>query len=138
MSRETKQIFVIEDNEADASLMEEALATAGLQYEVTRFRDGTEAMRFLLAQGTLVPDAILLDLEMPQSEGLDILRRIRATPKLSEIPVGIVTGSNLLNDEQRAKRIGASRYVHKPSSYDQFVNGVRQAVKQMLERPGAA
>src|SRR5205085_5148434 len=91
MSRETKQIFVIEDNEADASLMEEALATAGLQYEVTRFRDGTEAMRFLLAQGTLVPDAILLDLEMPQSEGLDILRRIRATPKLSEIPVGIVT-----------------------------------------------
>lgn len=134
MSAAKKQIFVIEDNDADAVLIEEALSTAVcLNCEVTRFIDGVEAMSVLSGREERLPDVILLDLNMPGSDGLDILRRIRNTPRLAHVRVGILTGSRASGDESRASIIGASRYVHKPLSYDEFVSGVRRAVEEMLE-----
>jgi CheY-like chemotaxis protein len=129
---EKKHIIVIEDNEADASVIHEALTTWSLDCEVKRFRDGAEAMPILMDESTPVPDVILLDLNMPRSDGLDILRRIRNTPRLTYTPVGILTGSSASSDRLRASLIGATRYVHKPISYEEYVLGVRQAVEDML------
>jgi two-component system, chemotaxis family, response regulator Rcp1 len=128
-----KRIFIIEDNDADALIIEEALPISS--FAVTRFEDGREAIEQLQKLDSLLPDAILLDLNLPRSEGLDILRQIRYSPKLSQIPVGILTGSEISNDELRASNLGARRYIHKPKSYDAFVSGVREAVERMLE-PG--
>lgn len=127
-----KHIFVIEDNAVDAAVIEEALVTHTPSFNVTRFEDGGEALAELLKGDALLPDAILLDLKLPMSEGLEILRQIRYSPKLSHIPVGILTGSEVANDELRASNLGASHYIHKPKSYEAFVTGVRQAVEQML------
>ena len=134
MSEDRRQIVVIEDNEADADLIREAIATSGLNCEVTRFRDGVEATAALFREDAPVPHVILLDLNMPGSDGLDVLRRIRSTPRLTYTNVGILTGSQSPNDEFRASMIGATRYVHKSTSYDDYVRDVRQAVADMLQQ----
>lgn len=128
-----KHIILIEDNEGDALIIEEALATSGLICEVTRFRDGNDAIGSLLEEGARIPDMILLDLNMPRSNGLDVLRIIRNTPRLTDVRVGILTGSGAASDQLRANVLGATRYVHKSASYDDCVEGVRKAVAEMLE-----
>jgi CheY-like chemotaxis protein len=123
---EKKRIVLIEDNEADVFLIERALAATHRPFETSRFRDGVEALPVLLAsQETSLPDLILLDLNMPRYDGLDILRRIRSSPKLTAIPVGILTGSVAASDRQRASTIGATRYIHKDSHYDAFISKCR-------------
>jgi CheY-like chemotaxis protein len=129
---ERKSVFVIEDNDADAFLIEEALAKANLNCDVKRFSEGEKALAALFEQQESTPDAILLDLHMPKLEGLDVLQRIRNTPRLSRVPVGILTGSSAPSDEQRAERLGATRYIHKPMSYEQFVNDIQDVVKEFL------
>ncbi|HET8547390.1 MAG TPA: response regulator [Bryobacteraceae bacterium] len=130
---EKKRIVLIEDNEADVFLIERALAATHCALETRRFRDGAEALPVLLAsQETTLPDAILLDLNMPRSDGMDILRQIRSSPRLAGIPVGILTGSVASSDRQRALTNGASRYIHKAASYDAFVSNVSEAVLAML------
>jgi chemotaxis family two-component system response regulator Rcp1 len=129
-----KQIMLIEDNDADAGIILEALADWQRDCDVNRFRDGDEALRLLMDEDAHLPDVILLDLNMPKSDGLDVLQKIRNTPRLTYIPVGILTGSRAPNDQRRASLIGATRYIEKPFSYDQFLNGVRQAVDDMLQQ----
>jgi chemotaxis family two-component system response regulator Rcp1 len=127
-----KRIILIEDNDADASLIQNALSTSEIDCEVIRFRDGEEALRMLLEEDAQVPDVILLDLNIPKHDGLDVLRRIRNTPRLTYTPVGILTGSQMANDRTRASIIGATCYVQKPASYDEYVRGVRQAVEELI------
>jgi len=128
-----KRILLIEDSDEDVFLIESALAAMLRSFETSRFLDGGEALQDLVAaEEENLPDVILLDLNMPRSEGLNVLQRIRSTPKLSGIPVGILTGSLASGDAQRALTMGASRYIHKPVNYEAFVSGVSEAVEAML------
>lgn len=128
------RILLIEDNDGDVELIERALAATRRPFEISRFRDGVEALPVLLAaREEELPDVILLDLNMPASRGLDILQRIRSTPKLTGIPVGILTGSLASSDAQRALTMGAARYIHKPVHYDAYISGVGNAVEAMLD-----
>ena len=130
---EKKRILLIEDNEADVLLIEKALESTHRPFETSRFRDGAEALPILLAaQPADLPDAILLDLNMPRCDGMDILRQIRSSPSLTRIPVGILTGSAAPSDRQGALTFGASRYIYKAPSYDAFVSNVSEAVLAML------
>lgn len=129
---ERKRIFLIEDNEADASIIREALAEGEAVCDVVHFRDGEEALAALMNEGLSAPDAILLDLNMPKSDGLDVLRLIRKTPRLARVPVGVLTGSSATHDRQRASMSGAACYIEKPISYDEFIETVRHAVHDML------
>lgn len=129
-----RRILLIEDNEADIFLIERALAATLRPLETQCFRNGAEALAVLLAsEEASLPHLILLDLNMPRYDGLDILRRIRSSPKLNAIPVGILTGSVAASDRQLASTIGATRYIHKDSRYDAFVSNVGNAVKAMLD-----
>ena len=133
---EKKRIVLIEDNEADVFLIERALAAMRRPFKTSRFQDGVDALPVLLASpDTLLPDLILLDLNMPRSNGLDILRQIRSSPKLADIPVGILTGSDASSDRKRASTIGATCYIHKVSHYDAFVGNLGQAIEAMLDEP---
>lgn len=130
---ERKRIFLIEDNEADVLLIEKALESLDRPFETSRFRDGAEALSALLAtQPADLPDAILMDLNTPRCDGMDILRQIRSSPRLTGVPVGILTGSAASSDRQRALTIGASRYIQKASSYDTFISNVSEGVIAML------
>lgn len=131
-----KRIVLIEDNEADVVLIEEAVAAMSVPTEIRRFPDGVDALPALLEMPHAdLPDLILLDLNMPRSEGLDVLKEIRNSPKLMNVPVAILTSSEVPSDRQRAVTIGATHYIHKPSSYDRFITTVGQAVEAMLREP---
>ena len=79
-----------------------------------------------------VPDAILLDLNTPKSDGFNVLVRLKNTPHLAEVPIAIFTSSQATIDKTRSSVLGAARYIQKPSSLEEFLNTVGQAIKEML------
>jgi chemotaxis family two-component system response regulator Rcp1 len=128
-------IVVIEDNAADVILIRKALDENGFAYAITRFEDGEEALQALCPDtGTpdIVPDLILLDLNLPRSEGMDVLRQIRQSPRLSEVPVAILTSSESPGDVRLSAELGADRYILKPAELDHFYKQVGGGIKELL------
>jgi CheY-like chemotaxis protein len=128
------QIVVIEDNPADVLLVEMALKENGIAHSLIKFESGQEAVRVLCgspADGNIVPDAILLDLNTPRTDGFDALRSFKLSPRLTEVPIAILTSSRARRDRHRAAIQGA-RYIEKPSQLKDFLETVGKAVKDML------
>lgn len=128
------QIVLIEDNSADVLLVEMALKENGITYEMTRFKNGQEALASLCApeRTTFHPDAILLDLNTPKSDGFEVLRVLRQTPYLADVPIAIITSSQARSDKHRTGLMGGVRYIEKPSQLEEFLSTVGRAVKEML------
>lgn len=131
------KIVLIEDNSADVFLVEMALKESAIPYEMTRFNNGEEAVESLCApEGpttkTLRPDAILLDLNTPKSDGFVVLGKLRQAPHLADVPIAIITSSKATSDKHRVGLIGRTRYIEKPSQLAEFLTIVGQAVKDML------
>ena len=119
-------IFLAEDNPADVYLLKEALAAESSEaIEVVVAQDGEEALDFVerrgLFQDAARPDLIILDLNLPKSDGSDVLRSIRESADLSSIPVVILTSSDSPRDRATVERLGASHYITKPSDLDAFL-----------------
>jgi CheY-like chemotaxis protein len=133
----TRRIVLIEDNPADVLLVQKALEANGVFCEMTQFNSGLEALKVLCPAGVgepdlPVPDAILLDLNTPKSDGFEVLVRLKNTPRLAHVPIAIFTSSQARNDKARSEALGALRYIQKPSSLDEFLSTVGQAIKEML------
>jgi two-component system, chemotaxis family, response regulator Rcp1 len=134
----TAQIVLIEDNPADVQLVEMALKERGIPHSLTRFENGQEAVRVLCGEplnGTLVPDAILLDLNTPRTDGFEALRSFRQSPRLASVPIALLTSSRAQGDRHRAEIQGA-RYIQKPSQLTEFLSTVGEAVSAMLGAAG--
>jgi chemotaxis family two-component system response regulator Rcp1 len=127
------RIVLIEDNAGDVYLLEKALKHRKIYYQLVRYEDGEQAVQGLANDGTIVPDLILLDLNLPGPEGFDVLRSIRNRPSLVGVPVGIFTSSDAAKDRHRVSLMGAERYIHKPPMLDEFIDQVGRAVEEMLE-----
>jgi CheY-like chemotaxis protein len=132
----TAHIVLIEDNSADVLLLEMALKENGIPYEMTRFKNGREALASLCAQqGTaskaLHPDAILLDLNTPKSDGFEVLGKLRLNPYLADVPIAIITSSQARSDKHRTSLMGV-RYIEKPLQLEEFLSAVGRAVNEML------
>ena len=97
-----KVIFLIEDNRGDIRLIQEALKSAGTPCDVAVARDGVEAMAYLRLEGefqqAILPDLILLDLNLPKKDGREVLADIKADPSLKHIPVVVLTTSRNEDD----------------------------------------
>ena len=133
----TAQIVLIEDNSADVLLVEMALKANGIPYELTRFKNGEDALSSLCspdgrAPNAFHPDAILLDLNTPKSDGFEVLGKLRQNPFLAEVPIAIITSSQAASDRHRTSTMGAVRYIEKPSQLEEFLSKVGLAVKSML------
>ena len=131
------KIVLIEDNPADVYLVELALQESGIVYEMTRFNNGSDAVEYLCppqgpTRNTLHPDAILLDLNTPKSDGFAVLEKLSQAPHLAGVPIAIVSSSQATSDKRRAHSIGRTRYIEKPSNLEEFLTTVGQAVKDML------
>ena len=128
------QIVLIEDNPADVLLVKLALKENGITHVLTQFDSGEEAIRALCteprSQG-FIPDAILLDLNTPRTDGFEALHRLREFPPFSDVPIAILTSSRERKDKHRAS-IQGTRYIEKPSQLNEFLTSVGQAVKAML------
>lgn len=131
------RIVLIEDNPADVFLFELALRENKIQYELTRFKDGTAAVSALCSSGTVadrVPiDAIFLDLNTPGSDGFDVLGQLRRNSSLTGVPIAIFSSSQSRTDKQKSAVTGADRYIEKPSRLNEFLETVGRAVREMLQ-----
>src|SRR6266404_4146768 len=103
-------IVLVEDHDPDVFLIREALATHRIECEITHFRDSEEAVRRLCKgepeQLIAVPDLILLDLNMPRIPGIEVLKCIRETKRLADVPVAILTSSHSPVDRREAAMAG--------------------------------
>jgi two-component system, chemotaxis family, response regulator Rcp1 len=123
------EILMVEDNPRDARLAEEALKDSKIKNNLYHVKDGVSAMRFLYREaeyaGAIVPDLVLLDLNLPRKDGREVLEEIKEDPKLRLIPVVVLTTSEAERDLVRTYGLHANAYVVKPIDLDQFVAVVR-------------
>jgi chemotaxis family two-component system response regulator Rcp1 len=133
----TRQIVLVEDNPADVFLVRMALTENDVIFHMTIFHSGQDAVRALCRPPEIdltafVPDAILLDLNTPKSDGFQVLLRLKNTPHLAQVPMAIITSSQAASDKARTESLGAIRFIQKPSQLEDFLTKVGQAVKEML------
>ncbi|MGD9511544.1 MAG: response regulator [Geminicoccaceae bacterium] len=121
------RIVMIEDDEGHARLIERNIRRAGVNNEIVHFTSGTSALDCLLDAGT-TPAAllILLDLNLPDMTGVDILARVKGDPHLKVAPVIVLTTTDDQREIQRCYELGANVYIVKPVNYDSFATAIRQ------------
>jgi CheY-like chemotaxis protein len=125
MNANKLHVLLVEDNPADADLVEEAFTDAKIDCNLSIVRDGAEAIGFIERLDSdlcrVCPDLILLDLSLPKVGGEAVLERIRSSPRCTGVKVLIVSSSDTPADRKRAMELGASDFFHKPSSLEQFM-----------------
>ena len=121
---ERHSVLIIEDDKDLTALVGEVLATAGF---ITRFARNRAEINAEFNKSPL-PDIVLLDVALPDADGFQILERIRANPKISKIPVIMMTGKSEVTDVARGLSLGADGYVTKPFK----ISGLVSAVKTVL------
>lgn len=130
-------VVLIEDNPADVFLVQLALKENYVNCQLTTFNNGQEALKVLCPPTAsqadrIAPHVILLDLNTPKSDGFEILTQLKGTPHLVNVPVAILTSSAAASDKTRSERLGAVRFIQKPSGLREFLSTVGEAVREML------
>jgi CheY-like chemotaxis protein len=126
-----KRILLVEDSPNDVELTLAALAESNLANEVMVATDGADALDYLYARGRyrlrypVLPVVVLLDLKLPKVDGLEVLRTIRADPRLQKIPVVVLTSSRQESDLVSSYELGASAFVVKPVAFDRFLEALK-------------
>ncbi|ADV68921.1 response regulator [Deinococcus maricopensis] len=123
------EILLVEDNEPDILLTQEAFEEARVANHLHVARDGVEALEFLRREGEFAgkprPDVILLDINMPRKNGLEVLEELKGDPDLRSIPVVVLTTSQADEDILRSYQSHASSYIVKPVGFDNFYDAIR-------------
>lgn len=120
-------IMVVDDAAGDVQLVKLAVAEAPYPCAVTAAGNGREALDLLRDEGTPArPDLILLDLNMPQMNGKETLKELKADPQLATIPVVVLSTSAVERDVTASYALGASGYITKPMDMDEFFQAVRR------------
>ncbi len=120
-------ILLVEDNPDDVDLTLRAFRRNGLRNEVIVARDGIEAENVLFGEKGVPPPAlILLDLKLPNLNGLEVLRAIRENRRTATVPVVVLTSSIEEEDVVAAYRLGANSYIRKPVDFHSFLDVVHQ------------
>ncbi|TET14924.1 MAG: response regulator [Candidatus Thorarchaeota archaeon] len=120
-------ILLVEDDLDHVELTLRVLKELKVEHEIVVARDGAQALDFLLGGNMSVqPTLILLDLNMPKINGLDVLKRIRSEESTKRIPVVILTASREEKDVIDSYNLGANSYIIKPVDYEQFTIAVEQ------------
>jgi two-component system, chemotaxis family, response regulator Rcp1 len=129
------KILVIEDNPADVELLRLALESANLAHELTAIHDGGEALaRFKRGGGPadqMVPDLVILDLNLPKYDGLEILEAARSNPAFAKLPILVLSSSSSPREITRVQAFGLVRFVHKPADLDRYM-GIGDIIKDFL------
>jgi len=123
-------ILLVDDNPDDVELAERAFKRSRLGNRLITKRDGQEALDYLLGKGddarmSPLPDLILLDLNMPRVDGLEVLRRMRAAKRTRWLPVVVLTTSDEQRDIAASYRLGANSYIRKPVDMQDFLDTIR-------------
>ena len=122
-------ILLVEDNPGDVRLTQEAFESAGFEHSLYVVPTGDDAIDFLTKRGddatAPYPNLVLMDLNLPGKNGHEVLRSIRAHPRLSRLPVIMLTSSETSEDIVASYEATANAYLTKPSDFDGFVSLVK-------------
>ncbi len=121
------RILIVEDNPADAQILEMALERTGAPLEVVLVEDGVKAMEYLTANSGRC-DLVLLDLNLPRFSGFEVLDRIRSSNELKSLPVVVLSGSADTGDVDRCYRAGANSYICKSTHLVDILSAAAQIV----------
>ncbi|WP_033342914.1 response regulator [Catenuloplanes japonicus] len=124
------EVLLVEDDPGDVLMTQEAFEEHKLRNRLTVVSDGAEALAYLRQEGkyenSILPDLILLDLNLPRRDGREVLEEIKRDEKLRRIPVVVLTTSQADEDILRSYQLHANAYVTKPVDFDRFIAVVRQ------------
>lgn len=123
-------ILLLEDEPADAYLVKMALREGKVLANLHHVIDGREGFDFLQKVGQYAnaprPDLIFLDLNMPRMNGAEFLKALKADETLNDIPVVVLTTSDVETDVVRCYQLGAASYITKPVDMPQFISAINQ------------
>ncbi|MFI5839765.1 response regulator [Catenuloplanes sp. NPDC051500] len=124
------EVLLVEDDPGDVLMTQEAFEEHKLRNRLTVVSDGAEALAYLRQEGkyadVVLPDLILLDLNLPRRDGREVLEEIKRDEKLRRIPVVVLTTSQADEDILRSYQLHANAYVTKPVDFERFITVVRQ------------
>lgn len=143
MTREVV-ILIADDDDGHARLIEKNLTRAGLHNPIERFANGQLILDYLFRRGsgphraTDTPYLLLLDIRMPQVDGVEVLRQLKGDPELRKIPTIMLTTTDDPREVERCHAVGCSNYVVKPVDYDKFAEAIKQLglFISLVEVPG--
>lgn len=131
MHPEPPLILLVEDSDSDALLMEQAFRKARVANRLMRVPSARDAIDYLEGRATYIdrgefplPVFVMLDLELPDITGFELLRWIRAKPEIQELPVVVVTGSEYPEEGEVAGELGANAFFRKHLHFEQLVQMV--------------
>ncbi len=139
MTRERVEVLLVEDNPTDVDLTFYALRNGKLENHIQVVHDGAEALDYVFRTGSHSgrrpedrPGLILLDVDLPKVDGIDVLRKIKADETTRSIPVVMLTSSSEERDIVESYGLGANSYVVKPVDFEQFSHAVQQIGRYWL------
>jgi two-component system, chemotaxis family, response regulator Rcp1 len=130
------EILLVEDNRPDAALVLEALKSEHLEVKVREFTDAETTAGYLSRMGSTpdfpCPALVIMDLNLPRGDGLDLLKQIRAHPECAKVPVVVMSSSDSPRDRSAAENLGNTKFFRKPPDLDAFL-GIGKIVREILE-----
>jgi CheY-like chemotaxis protein len=123
--RNSKPILLVEDDRVDVMMVKRALKDLNVTNLLVQTPNGKEAIEYLTGEGNERPCIILLDLNMPEMNGVEFLKVIKADDELKKIPVVVLTTSRDTEDKFETFELSAAGYIVKPANYKKFVEAMR-------------
>jgi len=127
--KKEKIVLIIDDDEDDRALFFDAVKTIDPDIICFSARNGQEGLEFLNNKKFRLPDYIFLDLNMPRIDGRQCLAMIKKDKRLSDIPIIIYSTSNRPEDIAECRRLGAVRFITKPTLYSEICKGIASVLK---------
>jgi CheY-like chemotaxis protein len=125
-------ILLAEDDEGHANLIQRNLRRAGVVNETRRVKDGQETLDFLHCEGAFAGRApngsllLVLDINMPRVDGVEVLRRVKADPRTAKLPVVMLTTTDDPREIERCYALGCNVYITKPVAYTAFAEALHR------------
>ena len=126
------RVLIVEDNPTDVVMLKRSLVEHAISHELTVIDDGEEAIEYLAKCNEVTkPDLIIIDLNLPQKDGLDVLRKYRFSPLLVNTKMLVLTSSEAPGDRNRAELIGVDAYLQKPREMAAYL-AIGSTIKELL------
>jgi two-component system response regulator len=133
MNYNSVEVLLVEDNVNDAEMTIRELKRNNMANNLFHVKDGEEALEFIFGEGRYInlrdlfyrPKVILLDIQMPKVNGIEVLQKVKSDPRTQATPVVILTSSKEDPDIQRCYDLGANSYLVKPVNFEGFAAAIR-------------